>query len=119
MASENVIWLLPWMILKFGFIYALLLGWGTVYGLFKNRSMPDFLRDCLLILMVFVGAWYGLTTDHSVLGLLCLGLASCLSISLHGNELSKTNDMAPYGYLTSVSIITSLFILSGIMTSEM
>lgn len=118
MASENVIWTLPRMVLRFGFIYALLLGWGIVYGLMKNRSMSDFLRDSLLLLMVIGGAWYGLETDHSVLGLIFLGAVSCISISLHGNESSKTNDMAPYGYLTSLSIITSLLILSGIMTSE-
>ena len=119
MASETVTWLLPWMVLDYGYLYALLLTWGALYGLAKTRSAADLVRDILIVLLVVGSSYFGLATNHTVIGLLGLATAAILSITLHSAEFSKTNDMAPFGYLTSVSIISSLLVLSGILTSEL
>ena len=119
MASENVVWLLPWMVLQYGFIYALILGWGSLYGFGKFRSGSSLFRDIIILSIVLGSATYGLTSDHSVIGLLLLGTASGMSLVFHSNEFSKTNDMAPFGYLTAISIITTILVVSGILTSEM
>lgn len=119
MASENVTWLLPYMVLQFAFVYAVIVGWAGLYGFGKFRSGSSLLRDILIAALIVTAGIYGLTTEHSLLGLVVLGAACGLSLILHSSEFSKTNDMAPFGYVTAISIITSLFVVSGILTSDL
>jgi hypothetical protein len=119
MATEGLIWLLPWMVLRFGVFYAAIVAWGAVYGFAKSRSGRSLMRDVLIIVTTLAASYYGLTTEHSVIGLLIFSLACGMSLVLHSAEFSKTNDMAPFGYVTSFSIITSILVISGILTSEL
>lgn len=119
MASEGVVWLLPWMILRFGVLYAAFIAWGAFYGFVKFRSATSLVRDMLIIVASLGASYYGLHTEHSVVALFIFLLACGISLLLHSTEFSKTNDMAPFGYLTSFSIITSILVISGILTSEM
>ena len=119
MGSQYVTWMLPYMVLEFGFIYGVILGSGAVYGLFKNRNIPEFIRDILIIAFVIGSAHWGIRSGHSVLGLVGMGAGSVISAWLHSTEFSKTKDMAPFGHMTAISIITSLVVLAGVLTSEL
>ncbi len=119
MGSTEVVWLLPWMVLEYGIIYAVILSVGAIQGFAKWKSTSGLLRDILLILLVLLGSLFGLRTTHSVAGLVLVGIGACTSMCLHGSQFGKTNDMAPFGYLTSFSIVMSLLVLSGILTSEL
>ena len=119
MATESVTWLLPWMVLEYGFLYASILTWGALYGLLKTKSIADVVRDVLIIVVAVGSSHYGLASNHTVIGLLGLAAATGLSVMLHSSEFSKSNNMAPFGYLTSISIVSSLLVLSGILTSEL
>ena len=97
----------------------MILSIGAIYGFAKWKSTSGLFRDILLILLVVIGSLFGLRTTHSVTGLVLVGIGACASITLHGSQFGKTNDMAPFGYLTSFSIVMSLLVLSGILTSEL
>ena len=119
MSSQYVTWLLPYMVLDFGAMYAAILAAGAVYGFIKTSSLRAFIRDVLITLLVLASAQYGLRSGHSVIGLIGVGAGSLMSLSLHSREFAKTNDMAPFGHLTAISILVSLLVLSGILTSEL
>jgi len=119
MASESVTWLLPFMVLDFALLFACILAIGTVYGIVKGKPGVSLVRDALIIAIVIGSARYGISTGRSVAGLLGMGVGTCLSVMLHSKEFSETNDMAPYGYVTAFSIISSLLVFSGILTSEL
>ena len=119
MASEYVKWMLPYMVLDFAVVYAFIIAWAALYGYAKFKSTGKLLRDFLIILLVLGSANFGLVTGHSVVGLIGMGIGSSMSLTVHSSEFRKTNDMAPFGHLTAISIITSLLVISGILTSEM
>ena len=119
MGSEYVTWILPFMVLEFGFVYAVILGIGAVYGLIKNRKFPEFLRDIVIIGFIIACVHWGIQSGHSVMGLFGMGIGSVLSAWIHSSEFSKTNDMAPFGHMTALSMITSLVVIGGILTSEL
>ena len=119
MASQYVIWILPWMLLEFEFVYGVIIGIGAVYALIKTRAFPEFFRDVIIIALVIYSAHYGLDSGHTVVGLLGVGLGTALALSFHSSQFAKTNDMAPFGHLTAISILNGLLVLSGLLTSEL
>jgi hypothetical protein len=118
MGSENVVWIMPAVVLGFGYIYAMILGIGTVYGFMKYQRFTALVRDGAIVALVIVSSHLGLTTGHSVLGLLGIGTSAGISLSMHSSEFGKTQDMAPYGHLTAIGLITVLLVISGLLTSE-
>jgi hypothetical protein len=119
MASESVTWMLPYMVLEFAYVYALIIAWASLFGYFKFKTPKKLVRDFLIILLVICSARFGLVTGHSVVGLIGMGLGCIISLAVHSSEFRKTNDMAPFGHLTVISLLTSLLAVSGMLTSEL
>lgn len=119
MGSQYVTWMLPYMVLDFASLYAVILAVGAIYHLVKYKDFGTLVRDAIFIGIVLGSAQYGIKTGHSVIGLVGMGIGCCMSLLVNSNELSKTQDMAPSGHIAAFNIITALLILSGILTSEL
>jgi len=117
--GNQIVWMMPLVILYLGMIYACILLVGAVYGFTKGRSsLPSFFRDLLIVIEVVLSCHYGIKTGHWGAGLLGMGFGCILSLTIHSREFSKTQDMAPFGHLTAISVLVSLFDVSGILTCD-
>ena len=118
MSSPSVVWIMPLIILYIGIFYGCLLAFGAFYGYTRTKSIRTLFRDLIITALVFFSCHYGITTKHWSTGLVGLGCGTLLSVWAHSSEFAKTNDMAPFGHMTALSIISSLFVVSGLLTSE-
>ena len=118
MSSPSVVWIMPLIILYIGVLYGSILAIGAFYGFSKTKSIRSFIRDLIIIGLVLFSCHYGVKTGYWATGLVGLGCGTLLSIWIHSQEFAKTNDMAPFGHMTALSIISSLFVVSGLLTSE-
>lgn len=91
---------------------------GALYGLSKTKSIGLLIRDSVIIILVLTSCHYGITTGHWSTGLVGLGCGALLSTWIHSREFSKTNDMAPFGHMTALSVISTLFVIAGLLTTQ-
>jgi uncharacterized membrane protein (UPF0136 family) len=114
--KDQFVWMMPLVILYTGILYGFLLLIGAVYGFLKTASWRSLFRDLFIVIEVLLSSHLGIRTGHWGGGLIGIAIGSALSMSLHSREFSKTNDMAPFGHMTAVSVIASLFDVAGILT---
>ena len=118
MSSPSVVWIMPLIVLYIGVLYGLILAVGALYGFSRTKSMRSLLRDLIITLLVLYSCHYGIRSGYWATGLVGLGFGTLLSVWIHSKEFAKTNDMAPFGHMTALSIISTLFVVSGLLTSE-
>ena len=118
MSSSNVVWIMPLIILYIGVLYGIILTIGAVYAFSKTKALPAFVRDLALVSLVIFSCHYGVRTGNWTTGLVGLGCGTILSTFIHSREFAKTNDMAPFGHLTALSIISTLLVISGLSTAH-
>jgi hypothetical protein len=109
---------MPLIILYIGILYGTILTIGALYGFSKTKSVGMLVRDAVIIILVLASCHYGITTSHWSTGLVGLGCGALLSIWIHSREFSKTSDMAPFGHMTALSIISTVFVIAGLLTSQ-